>query len=272
MRSWIRNVSSWDSLNRAAIIVTLITGFTGTLTFFGSQVLSAIILLSVAFAAILFLAIRNFQHKKRIKKNDAILNEVFDISGNMAGDILKARNDLFRLSNKSDENSQQFIKQSIQRCMDSLATIAQEHTGVNCRAACFVITMGDESEDFVIRTIAQSMPDKNTQNNEKEIQFPFRLRYLSESNVIRTGKPLIFHDLMKQQNYCNPNPNWPMKYRSTAVVPIKSGYEINNKYFGFLSVDSMEKNTFRETIVPVLEFYADWCSLLLSHDINEKIA
>lgn len=272
MRSWIRNISSWDSLNRAAIIVTLITGFTGILTFLGSQILSAIILLSVAFAAVVFLSIRNIQHKKRIKKSDAILNEVFDISGNMTGDILKARNDMFRLFNKSDKNAWQFIKQSLQRCMDSLANIAREHTGVNCRAACSVITVADESGDLFIHTIARSMPDKNRQNNEKELQFPFRLRDLSESNVIRTGKPLIFHDLMKQQNYYNPNPNWAQMYRSTAVVPIKAGYETDNEYFGFLSVDSKEPNTFRETIVPVLEFYADWCSLLLSHCANEKSA
>ncbi|WP_373501537.1 GAF domain-containing protein [Desulfococcus sp.] len=272
MRSWIRNISSWDSLNRAAIIVSLITGFTGILTFLGSQILSAIILLSVAFTAIVFLTIRNIQHKKRIKKSDAILNEVFDISGNMTGDILKARNDMFWLFNRSDENAQKFINQSLQRCMDSLANIAREHTGADCRAACSVITVKDKSENSLIHTIARSFPEKNGKNNEKELQFPFRLRDLSESGVIRTGKPLIFHDLMKQQNYYNPNPNWALLYRSTVVVPITAGYETDNKYFGFLSVDSKEPNTFRETIVPVLEFYADWCSLLLSHAANDKNA
>ena len=272
MGSWIKNISSWDSLNRAAIIITLITGFTGILTFLGSQRLSAVILLSVAFAAIAFLFIRNIQHKKRLQKSDAILNEVFDISGNMTGDILKARNDMFGLFNKVDNNPREFIKQSLQRCMDSLANIAQEHTGVTCRAACSIITERDESKELFIHTIARSLCDKNEKNNGKEIQFPFRLRDLSESNVIRTGKPLIFHDLMNQQNYYNPNPNWPLMYRSTAVVPFKAGYETDNKYFGFLSVDSKEPNTFRETIVPVLEFYADWCSLLLSYDVNDKSA
>ena len=271
VREWIKNISSWDSLNKAAIIVTIITGFTGILTVLGSQILSAMILLSVAFAAILFLTIRNVQHKKKIEKSDAILNEVFDVSGSMAGDILKAKHDMFRLFNKPKKDPQLFIKQSLQRCMDSLANIARKHTGVECRAACLVLTLTDDSEDLLVHTIARSLLDTDTNrtNTEKEIEFPFRLIDLSESSVIRTGKPLIFHDLMKQHNYYNPNPDWALLYRSTAVVPIKAGYEEGNKeYFGFLSVDSTEPNTFKDSIIPVLEFYADWCSLLLSHDEN----
>jgi len=68
--------SYWDNLNKAAIIVTLVTGITGILTFLGSQILSAIILLAVACTAVLFLIIRNFQYKRKIKIKDSMLNEV----------------------------------------------------------------------------------------------------------------------------------------------------------------------------------------------------
>jgi len=110
--------SHWDSLNKSAIIVTLVTGVTGILTFLGSQLLSAIILLSIACAAILFLIIRNIQHKRKLKNKDSMLNEVFQISGNLAAEILNARHDIFSLFNKPKKDLTESVMQSLQRCMN----------------------------------------------------------------------------------------------------------------------------------------------------------
>jgi len=266
-------ISPWDSLNKAAIIVTLVTGVTGILTFFGSQLLSAIILLSVALSAILFLSIRNIQYHRKIKKKDSILNEIFKISGALAAEIREARHEIFELFDRTTEDLPIRILRSLQRSMDSLAKIANLQTGGNCRASVSILTTKDDNEDILIQTVARNQ-DSTTRQHNDEIILP--LKYLTESKVIRSGKPLIIDDLSKlvsEGQYKNVNPNWALLYRSTAVVPIQADINPNGKtYFGFLAIDSPKANAFQESIMPVLEFYADWCSLLLSQlDIERYI-
>ena len=56
------------------------------------------------------------------------------------------------------------------------------------------------------------------------------------------------------------------------ILHERSPFPEGATYFGFLAVDSPEANTFKESIVPVLEFCADWCSLLLSHvEIERRV-
>ena len=186
--------SHWDSLNKSAIIVTLVTGVTGILTFLGSQLLSAIILLSVACAAILFLIIRNIQHKRKLKNKDSMLNEVFQISGNLAAEILNARHDIFSLFNKPKKDLTESVMQSLQRCMESRVKIANSHTGGNCRASCSILTTNGGDKEVFAQTVARGPSAPNVRQSG-DIGLP--LKYLTESEVIRTGKPLIFDDLKK---------------------------------------------------------------------------
>lgn len=47
-----------------------------------------------------------------------MLNEVFQISGNLAAEILNARHDIFSLFNKPKEDLAESVMQSLQRCMN----------------------------------------------------------------------------------------------------------------------------------------------------------
>ena len=166
-----------------------------------------------------------------------MLTELLKISGVLSAEIREARHEIFKLFEGAKEDLPSRILRSLQRSMDSLVNIANLQTGVNCRASVSVLTSKDDSKEVFMQAIARSQ-NSTTRLHNNEIVLP--LKYLTESEVIRSGKPLIIDDLSKltrKNQYKNLSPNWQLLYRSTAVVPIEAGINPDGKkYFGVLDV------------------------------------
>lgn len=92
---------------------------------------------------------------------------------------------------------------------------------------------------------------------------------LSESVFIqifeKSLKPIIIKDLNKI-DFKYHTISSEINFQSAAIAPI---LDVDGKLLGFLSLNSLNTSAFDKDILLVLEFYSDWCSIILSEILDE---
>ena len=87
------------------------------------------------------------------------------------------------------------------------------------------------------------------------------------AKVLDTHSYFLSNDLHAEKNYYNSDSNWPKRYKSCIVVPIKRS-NANGEFFelmGFLTIDSPETDAFQDTEqIRFIEYFSDQLYFFLS--------
>jgi len=263
----IKDFFTWDTLNKAAILVTLLTALAAFFAYIGSQAVSVIILISTSSAALLLVLFRSFKFRHELQLKNSTLNEVFGISKDLTVVILKAKKQAKKLKTERSNKRQNLAKVLLKKCLNSLSKSATDYSGNTCVVSCSILEdVGiDEGHEVLVRTIAQSDNIGHQPNNN--IDLPF-LKSIFIRTLMEPFKPILIKDINKDDlKYHTVSPE--MKFQSAAIAPILDN---DGKLLGFLSLDSTNKSAFNKDILPVLEFYSDWCSIILLEILDDLFA
>ena len=164
---------------------------------------------------------------------------------------------------KIDQESVVRLEQeALKRVARSLSETNSSITGEKMEVAIKLLT-NDKDGGPSVGTFVSTYSSERESVYKKEIPIKntFLSRALSEEGTI------LINNISREPNYLDQNPKWKHYYQSCAVTPIATRMEGNvdkKMWYGFLVVDSKKQDVFSDEVLPVMEFYADWSSLLLS--------
>lgn len=249
----MKNAVAWDYLNRLAILVTIIAGFAAFLSFIGAQTPATLVLVFLCFGMLGFLAIRLWYSRRQSAAIEADLKSLRRFMEYAANNISLVDGD--RLNNLSDE----WLRKSQSTFTHLLRTIAsdlEETFGFNCTAKCLVMQNGENG--LIARSIASSSV------SHKNSYFSLPAENNAAAHSMQTNRPLVINNtlLPKEFSYlANESFN---ESRSFAIAPITS----QKSMLGVLSIESKSDNSFTPAVMKNMEFYSEWCRIMILHTIG----
>ena len=259
----ITKLLGWDALNKGAILVTLATGIPAILSFIGAQSLATILLLAVSSISLTIALYRAYRIKANLRTKDALVKHLLDHGKNITRDIHSIRIETGSNQKVDQESIIKLEQEALSRVVRSLSESISSITGEKMEVGIKLLTKDDDDDNFVAGTFVSTYSSDRASSIKHEI--PVRNTFLSRA--MSESRTILINNISREPNYIDQNPKWEHYYQSCAVTPIATrteGNQVEQLWYGFLVVDSKKQNVFTDEVLPVMEFYADWSSLLLS--------
>jgi hypothetical protein len=264
MQNFIRSLG-WDTLNRAAVLVTLATGVRAILSLMGAQSFAIWLLYAVAVASITIAIYRAKKYSAIAEQKDKLVAILLEHGKFISTELsrVSAGNLLISDYGKAGEivDRERLALQNVLTSLSS-AMEAISKSKVNCAVKLCTIEEGNVFAQTFVSTY--SAPRKLEEEGRK-LQLDHNTIYKA---AIEQVKVVVLNDLPRVSQYMDENGAWPTNYTNCAVVPLvhlsPDSDSKTRQIAGFLSVDSKGASGFPDGAMEVLQFYADWCSLFLT--------
>ncbi len=140
--------------------------------------------------------------------------------------------------------------------MEYLTHTLQTEFKVTCSASCRVVE--NRNGNLVAVTVARSHHSSFRRIRDVGLPLDKNTAFLKAA---KNEKAIILNEIgqNEDQTYSSAR-DLDRYYRSTLFYPILGG---NDYLLGFLSLDSPKRSAFTEPMLEIIQFYADWCRLLL---------
>lgn len=241
----------WDPLNKAAILVTLMTGAPAFLVFMGLPTVAAVVLGLLSISSLLFALVRSRSLQNRASR----LLELHTADET----LLKSFNSLIASWNQANKGQMSDVRELISTALQTLRQYVE--TGVGCEAR-ITITLLSKEDSVWLHTFASTRSNNFSQHKVALTDAPV------PNTAISRGEPISF-DLSKlaqhggYRNTRNAN-EFP---RTVAIFPIVVKADRDSEraeVLGVLTVDLKKKRELSTELQSMLLKYSHLFFLLFT--------
>lgn len=211
----------WDSLNKAAILVTIITGIPALFTFIGMPFVAAVALSVLSISSLVFALVRSRYLREKMERTEKLHEN--------DSKLLERANSLILNFNPAREYDRNEMRNILNESLNTLKDLAQELCG--CEARLSLFTMDKELRAISIFS--------STINLQRSIIFDIKKNFVMGQIFDGFTNPTAVY-VDRSGDFYRLRPESKLKFKTIAVFPIYSKSRIEggvNTWAGFLSLD-----------------------------------
>lgn len=272
----MKREKTWDTINKSAAIVTILSGAVAFLTYLGFVNISGIILGLISISTLLFIIFRIIYLRKNLSntsfEKELLINMIKEI--NLICHCM-GENESLISNNSSHSNIRSFLKKSLKSLSQYLCD--------NSNDEYFIISIWELTHDFSVNICLTSnsqiklttVPEISLCNSDVNNVFRdlwYNFRYPGKY-VYNKRKWYLFWKKKELFHYLSP------EFQTKVIIPIcfpSFSYLLNQKkiknfsWWGYLVIDSNHKRSFNSKYIPFLCNFSELLYLALN-SFNKEV-
>lgn len=256
----IEKILGWDALNKSAILITLATGIPAMFSYFGAQSLTTVLLIAVSVSSFVFAIYRSYKIKKYLQAKDILVKHMLEHGRNITKDIHWIR----EISGSDYKRGLAYARwqkdDALSKIANSLLELVSSMTDQKINVGIRLLKKSNNGELVFSKLIRATSGSRSLDKTE----IPLSNSYFSR--LVTAPRAIIINDVSQEVGDFTKSEVFNKSYQSCAVAPI--GMSIRNEnqkeLYGFITVDAFKENVLTDEVLPILDFYANWCALVVS--------